>query len=108
MSADAARAEPSSAKNAIQMAESTRRISSACGRNGEMFDRALPPYWMERISISWSPTKTISPAALPIGARALGRRTGIRAECRQITLFEASFGFQCSAHSSDGEFPLEL
>jgi len=31
-----------------------------------------------------------------------------RAECPQITLFEASFGFQCSAHSSDGEFPLEL
>jgi hypothetical protein len=41
----------------------------ACGRNGEKFDRALPPYSMERISISWSPTKTISPAALPIGAR---------------------------------------
>ena len=47
-------------------------------------------------------------AALPIGARALGRRAGIRAECPQITLFEASFGFQCSAHSSAGEFPLEL
>ena len=36
------------------------------------------------------------------------RRAGIRAECRQITRFEASFGFQCSAHSSAGEFPLEL
>src|ERR1700719_450946 len=43
--------------------------SIACGRNGEKFDRTLPPYSMERISISWSPTKTISPAALPIGAR---------------------------------------
>jgi hypothetical protein len=53
------------------MAENTRRISIACGRNGETFDRTLPPYAMERISISWSPTKTISPAALPIGARAL-------------------------------------
>src|SRR5580704_6365490 len=59
----------SSAKKAIQMAENTRRISIACGRNGETFDRTLPPYAMERISISWSPTKTISPAALPIGAR---------------------------------------
>ena len=47
--------------------------SIACGRNGEKYDRALPPYSMERISISWSPTKTISPAALPIGARALGQ-----------------------------------
>ena len=90
------------------MAESTRRISIAGGRNGEKYDRALPPYSMERISISWLPTKTISPAALPIGARALGSWTGIRAECRQITIFEASFGFQCSAHSGDGEFPLEL
>jgi hypothetical protein len=51
------------------MAESNRRISIACGRNGEKFDRTLPPYSMERISISWSPTKTTSPAALPIGAR---------------------------------------
>src|ERR1700722_10839352 len=47
--------------------------SIACGRNGEKFDRALPPYSMERISISWSPTQTRSPAALPIGARALGQ-----------------------------------
>jgi hypothetical protein len=63
---------------------------------------------MERISLSWSPTKTISPAAPPIGARALAQARqdprGMRADCT----FEASFGFQCSAHSSDGEFPLEL
>jgi hypothetical protein len=44
------------------MAESTRRISIACGRNGEKFDRTLPPYSMERISIPWSPTKTTSSA----------------------------------------------
>src|ERR1700719_4744198 len=82
--------------------------SIACGRNGEKFDRALPPYSMERISISWSPTKTISRRLCRLEPAPSGRRAGIRAECPQITLFEASFGFQCSAHSSDGEFPLEL
>ena len=90
------------------MAENTRRISIACGRNGETFDRTLPPYAMERISISWSPTKTISPRLCRLEPAPSGRRSGIRAEWPQITLFEASFGFQCSAHSSDGEFPLEL
>ena len=34
--------------------------------------RTFPPYSMERISISWSPAKTTSPAALPIRARATG------------------------------------
>jgi hypothetical protein len=43
--------------------------ADAIARVPDEFDRALPPYSMERISISWSPTKTISPAALPIGAR---------------------------------------
>ncbi len=32
----------------------------------------MPPYSMERISSSWSPARTISPAALPIRARATG------------------------------------
>src|SRR5208283_2544969 len=36
------------------------------------YDGALPPYPIERIPISCSPTRTISPAALPIGARAIG------------------------------------
>ena len=49
----------------------TAAQSDAIARVPDEFDRALPPYSMERISISWSPTKTISPAALPIGARAL-------------------------------------
>jgi len=34
----------------------------------------IPAYSMERISISWSPTKTTSPGALPIRAHARGRR----------------------------------
>jgi hypothetical protein len=33
---------------------------------------------MESISISWSPARTISPAALPIRARATGERTDTR------------------------------
>ena len=33
---------------------------------------AMPSYSIERISISWSPARTISPAALPIRARATG------------------------------------
>ena len=40
--------------------------------------------------------------------RARQARTGIRAECRQITRFEASFGFQSSTQSSDSEFAPEL
>src|ERR1700722_6877825 len=56
--------------------------SIACGRNGEKFDRALPPYSMERISIAWSPTKTISRRLCRLEPRP---RAGIRAECPQIT-----------------------
>jgi hypothetical protein len=35
--------------------------ADAIARVPDEFDRTLPPYAMERISISWSPTKTISP-----------------------------------------------
>ena len=48
-----------------------------------------------RGSADWSPRPR---AGAPESAR----------NARRLHLLEASFGFQCSAHSSDGEFPLEL
>ena len=89
------------------MAESTRRILSPAAATARSSTGRFRLLDGENLDLIVAHQEDIA-AALTIGARAFAQARQIRAECPQITLFEASFGFQCSAHSSDDEFPLEL